>query len=146
MLRIVRTRTLVTMRTAFADADQRAEEAESVARAADRAATGRQHLAELADARAATAQAQAAAAVAERDELQRSIIRRLTQIRHEALHPDRGEEVRGALALRIVRDWIDGARAETDPEISGQLRILDALLSPAAGSGVEPAQPRADAQ
>jgi hypothetical protein len=161
MLRIIRTKKLAALRSQAADAEASREQARTVsalamghfarARAAEELADREHRNAASARERAAASSmqadessARARAATAARDELERSIICKLTWIRKEALHPDRGEEVRGALALHILRGWVADATAESDEEVSGQLRILAALLaaveSPAASQQAAQAQ------
>jgi hypothetical protein len=167
MFRIIRTKKLTALRSRAAGADNadawakassalamghfaRARAAEELADQEHRNAANARERAATSSQLAADAAARARAAVAERDELQRSIVYRLTQIRNEALHPDRGEEIRGALALHILRGWVADATAESDEEVSGQLRILGTLLaaveSPTSGQQPTPSQAGCDAQ
>ena len=69
----------------------------------------------------------------------------MTQVVDLTRDPDRGEEVRGALALWLMRDWIDRTNASGDPEQIKEVHIFDALLSrsdaPAKTEGQDVAAP-----
>lgn len=131
MPRIIRTKTLATLRSQAAEAETNA----SLARQAEREAAGARHLTEIAKGQAAAALE--AAGNAERqceqaeDELQkiyRDKLNRAAEVLDLTRDPDRGEEIRGALALQLMRQSIQDVKENGTEEERAAMRVYEALL------------------
>jgi hypothetical protein len=148
MPRVVRTRTLRALR---ADADAvaalRTRMTRMFTRALDLQARAECAQFRLQAARVAAAHAalRAQQAEAERDAVHGDALLRAIQAVELTRDPERGEEIRGALALMLLRQAIAATKEHGDPEQLREIRIYDALLSEPETAAVADLQPGASA-
>ena|ERR1700685_1561449 len=131
MPKLVRNRTLETLR---ADAEAvpglRARVREVLASAGEYYARAERAEASASAAQVAAAEAQTRAqrAVAGYEAVRQDALYRATQVLEATRSPERGEEIRGALALRLMRQELADVREHGDPEQIKAIHIYEALL------------------
>jgi len=144
MPRIIRTKTLATLRSQATEAETSA----ALARQAEREATGARHLAEIAQGQAAAAleaagnaRRQCMQAEEELQRIYRDKLNRAVEVLDLTRDPARGEEIRGALALQLMRQSIQDVKKHGTEEERDAIRVYEALLGPEdAGPAEQPAQ------